>query len=152
MIYEVKTGTSVPVCRHNPGGLRRVFHPQFQHSRRRQKIGLSERLGDGLKPREISELREIFRTRDSGGPRWVICRATVEGEQQDLSPIVQDEVYRIAREVLRNAFRHARACQIEVEIRYGERLGSEPGQEGIPCAKRFWPMRAFYDQTRPNAR
>jgi len=48
-------------------------------------------------------------------------RVTVEGERQDLSPIVQDEVYRIAREVLRNAFRHARALQIEAEIRYDDR-------------------------------
>jgi signal transduction histidine kinase len=35
--------------------------------------------------------------------------------------MVQDEVYRIAREVLRNAFRHARARQIEAEIRYDDR-------------------------------
>jgi signal transduction histidine kinase len=49
-------------------------------------------------------------------------RVTEEGERQDLSPILQDEVYRIAREVLRNAFRHARARQIEAEIRYDDRL------------------------------
>jgi signal transduction histidine kinase/ligand-binding sensor domain-containing protein len=51
----------------------------------------------------------------------VTFRVTVEGERQDLSPIVQGEVYRIAREVLRNAFRHARARQIEAEIRYDDR-------------------------------
>jgi ligand-binding sensor domain-containing protein/signal transduction histidine kinase len=45
-------------------------------------------------------------------------RVTEEGERQTLSPILQDEVYRIARELLRNAFRHADAHQIEVEIRY----------------------------------
>jgi signal transduction histidine kinase len=49
-------------------------------------------------------------------------RMTAEGERHDLSPILQDEVYRIAREVLRNAFRHARARQIEAEIRYDSRL------------------------------
>jgi signal transduction histidine kinase len=48
-------------------------------------------------------------------------RVTVEGERKDLYPILQDEVYRIAREVLRNAFRHARAHQIEAEIRYDDR-------------------------------
>jgi signal transduction histidine kinase/ligand-binding sensor domain-containing protein len=47
---------------------------------------------------------------------------TVEGERQTLSPILQDEVYRIAREVLRNAFRHACARHIEAEIRYDDRL------------------------------
>ena len=46
----------------------------------------------------------------------------VEGERQALAPILQDEVYRIARELLRNAFRHAQASQIEAEIRYDDRL------------------------------
>jgi signal transduction histidine kinase len=46
----------------------------------------------------------------------------VEGGRQALSPILQDEVYRIARELLRNAFQHARARQIEAEIRYDHRL------------------------------
>lgn len=45
-------------------------------------------------------------------------RVIVEGEPQKLSPDLQDEVYRIARELLRNAFRHAGASQIEAEIRY----------------------------------
>jgi len=47
---------------------------------------------------------------------------TVEGAQQTLSPILQDEVYRIAREVIGNAFRHANASQIEAEIRYDDHL------------------------------
>jgi signal transduction histidine kinase/ligand-binding sensor domain-containing protein len=41
-----------------------------------------------------------------------------EGEAQVLHPSVQDEVYRIAREVIRNAFQHAEAHRIEIEIRY----------------------------------
>ena len=45
-------------------------------------------------------------------------RVTVEGEPRDLHPILRDEIYRISAEALRNAFRHARAQQIEVEIRY----------------------------------
>jgi len=45
----------------------------------------------------------------------------VEGESRDLHPIVRDEVYRIASEAVRNAFRHSRAAQIEVEIHYDER-------------------------------
>jgi signal transduction histidine kinase len=38
-----------------------------------------------------------------------------------LHPNLRDEVYRITGEGLRNAFRHARARRIEVEIRYDER-------------------------------
>jgi len=45
-------------------------------------------------------------------------RVIVEGEPRKVSPALQDEVYRIAREVMRNAFRHAGANQIEAEIRY----------------------------------
>jgi signal transduction histidine kinase len=46
--------------------------------------------------------------------------AQVEGTPIDLNPIVRDEVYRIAAEALRNAIRHAKARQIEVELRYDE--------------------------------
>jgi signal transduction histidine kinase/ligand-binding sensor domain-containing protein len=45
----------------------------------------------------------------------------VEGTTQNLHPILRDEVYRIAGEALRNAFKHAQAQRIEVEIRYDER-------------------------------
>ena len=47
-------------------------------------------------------------------------RVVVEGKQQELSPMLQDEVYRISREVIRNAFAHAAASHIEVEIRYDQ--------------------------------
>jgi len=43
-----------------------------------------------------------------------------EGEHRDLSPAIRDEVYRIALEILRNAYRHAGAVRIETEVRYGE--------------------------------
>ena len=45
-------------------------------------------------------------------------RVTVEGESRDLHPILRDETYRIAAEALRNAFHHAHARQVEVELRY----------------------------------
>ena len=45
----------------------------------------------------------------------------VEGKPQDVHPILRDEIYRIAGEALRNAFRHARARRIAVAIEYGER-------------------------------
>jgi signal transduction histidine kinase/ligand-binding sensor domain-containing protein len=45
----------------------------------------------------------------------------VEGAPRNLAPITGEEVYRIAGEVIRNAFRHAQARRIEVEIRYDRR-------------------------------
>jgi ligand-binding sensor domain-containing protein/signal transduction histidine kinase len=45
----------------------------------------------------------------------------VEGAPRNLHPITRDEVYRITGEAMRNAFRHADAKRIEVEIRYDHR-------------------------------
>jgi signal transduction histidine kinase len=42
----------------------------------------------------------------------------VTGTPRALHPILRDDVYRIAGEALRNAFRHALARRIEVEIQY----------------------------------
>jgi signal transduction histidine kinase len=55
-------------------------------------------------------------------PNAAEFHVAVEGAPRDLHPILRDEVYRIAGEALRNAFRHAEARRIEVEIRYDERL------------------------------
>ncbi|MFY9645158.1 MAG: ATP-binding protein, partial [Terriglobales bacterium] len=51
----------------------------------------------------------------------VVFEVEVEGVARNLHPILRDEVYRIAAEALRNAFQHAHAQRIEVEILYGER-------------------------------
>jgi len=45
-------------------------------------------------------------------------RVVVEGRPAPLHPAVRDEVYRIGHEALVNAFRHARARNIEVEVGY----------------------------------
>jgi signal transduction histidine kinase len=45
----------------------------------------------------------------------------VEGVRRNLKPVVRDEAYRIAVEAMRNAFRHAHATRILVEIRYDDR-------------------------------
>ena len=50
-----------------------------------------------------------------------VFEVEVEGAPRNLHPILRDEVCRIAAEALRNAFRHAQAQRIEVEILYGKR-------------------------------
>ncbi len=45
-------------------------------------------------------------------------RVIVEGEPRSLHPIIRDEVYRIGREALVNAFRQAGTKNVEVEIKY----------------------------------
>jgi signal transduction histidine kinase len=59
----------------------------------------------------------------------------VEGVSRNLHPILRDEVYRLAVEALRNAFRHAAAQSVEVEVRYDEkyfRLRVRDDGKGIP--------------------
>jgi len=45
-------------------------------------------------------------------------RVMVEGQVRPLHPLIHDEVYRIGREALANAFRHSGATGIEVELEY----------------------------------
>ena len=45
-------------------------------------------------------------------------RVIVEGTQRQLRPIIRDEVYRIGREAVVNAFHHSQASKIEVELEY----------------------------------
>jgi len=68
----------------------------------------------------ISALAEELAADQTGqnGPEF---RVQVEGTPRDLAPLVRDEVHRIACEAVRNAFRHAQAGRIEVEIRYDQR-------------------------------
>ena len=61
---------------------------------------------------------------------------TVEGPPRELHPIIRDEIYRISREALSNAFKHANAGHIEAEISYGPqvlRLRIRDDGEGIPA-------------------
>jgi signal transduction histidine kinase/ligand-binding sensor domain-containing protein len=58
---------------------------------------------------------------EPSGQSPVDFHVEVEGESRDLHPILRDEVYRIASEAVRNAFRHSGAGRIEVEICYDAR-------------------------------
>jgi len=69
----------------------------------------------------ITTFGEELTAQASGGGTPPGLRVDVEGTSRTLHPIVRDEIYRIATEALRNAFRHAEAKQIEVELRYDER-------------------------------
>lgn len=72
--------------------------------------------------RDLPELlnatgRELTAAQEGNGHSPAF-RVTVEGKPQTMSLMLQDEVYRITREAIRNAFRHADASRIEVEIHY----------------------------------
>jgi signal transduction histidine kinase len=56
----------------------------------------------------------------NGGDSAPSLRVIVEGNPQAKRAMISEEVYRIARELVRNAFRHAHARSIEVELRYND--------------------------------
>jgi signal transduction histidine kinase len=45
-------------------------------------------------------------------------RVVVEGQKRPLNPLIRDDLYRIGREALINAFRHSRAKRIEIKLHY----------------------------------
>jgi signal transduction histidine kinase len=83
----------------------------------------------------ISTLGEELEN-DSSNHRPATFRVSVEGQARDLHPILRDEIYKIAAEALRNAFHHAQAKQVEVEIRYDDefRLRVRDDGKGIDAA------------------
>ena len=54
----------------------------------------------------------------NGGENTPSLRVIVEGNRRAKRAMIREEVYRIARELLRNAYRHGQARNIEVELRY----------------------------------
>jgi len=78
------------------------------------RLGSAQRRLEDLLTAMGQELRDA---QDGNGPPAVF-QVIMEGQPRTLSPLLQDEIYRIAREVLRNAFRHADAHRIEAAIQY----------------------------------
>src|SRR5882672_6231269 len=76
-------------------------------------------MGDSDIAQALTALGEELALQSGNG--LVPCvRVLLEGKRRELNPILRDEIYRIAREALRNAFRHARAQKIEAEITYSD--------------------------------
>jgi len=76
-------------------------------------------MGDSDIAQALTALGEELALQSGNGlvPR---VRVLLEGKQRELNSMLRDEIYRIAREALRNAFRHARAQKIEAEITYSD--------------------------------
>ena len=67
-----------------------------------------------------SDLGEAFSLvrREFAGQDETEFHVIVEGGPRPLHPVIRDEIYKIGREALTNAFRHSRASNIEVELEY----------------------------------
>jgi signal transduction histidine kinase len=76
--------------------------------------GLRSTSNDSLElGKAFSRIPEELGVEESGG-----FRVVVEGRATPLHPLTRDEVYRIGREAVVNAFRHSRAKSIEIEVEY----------------------------------
>lgn len=65
----------------------------------------------------LSELgKEFLRTADG---QSVTLSVIIEGKSRLLKESIRDDVYRIAREALRNAFHHSKPSKIESEVSFG---------------------------------
>jgi signal transduction histidine kinase len=76
--------------------------------------------GFRLTESETQELAEAFSSvpQELNLQEQIDFRVITEGHPLSLLPLIRDDIYLIGREALVNAFRHARATAIEVEVEY----------------------------------
>ena len=73
----------------------------------------------GLRP-ELNDLEQALArsAEELRGSQEVEIRMVVIGQRQVLHPLIRDDIYRIGREALANALRHAKASRIVIELEY----------------------------------
>jgi signal transduction histidine kinase len=87
-----------------------------------QNLRSSPTVGSDLAEAVTALGEELAVVPPSGEKSPATFRVSIEGAPRDLDPILRDDIYRIAREALRNAFSHSQASKIEAEITYSQRL------------------------------
>src|SRR6267143_2670399 len=91
----------------------------------REGIDESRNTISGLRSSDICELdleQAFSRIPHELDPQKEVgCHIIVQGRLQPLRRAIRDEVYRIGREALINAFRHSRATTVEIELEYAAR-------------------------------
>ena len=90
--------------------------------------------------------------------RAVAFRCVVDGTPRDLVQGVRDEAYRIGREALVNAFRHAEAASIEVQVVFTEEelrvrirddgIGVDPETVALGSRPDHWGMQGMRERAR----
>jgi len=68
---------------------------------------------------DLEEALRLIPTEVAASGQKVEFRLEVSGNQKALNPLVRDEIYRIGREALLNAFRHSQAQHIVAHVKYG---------------------------------
>jgi signal transduction histidine kinase len=93
---------------------------------------------------------------DAPDHRPVAFHVSVEGEPRPLHPVLRDDIYKIAVEAMRNAFRHANAQRVAVEIGYDDETfrlhvrddgkGFDPADLSQPGRMRQFGMRGMRER------
>lgn len=107
---------------------------------------------------DLSELHDALAAlgaelEQKGGTRFAL---TVRGAPAPLRPLVRDEVYQVGHEAVVNAFRHARALHVKVDIEYGARqFQMTVGDDGLGIAPAYltpmgradhWGLRGMHER------
>jgi signal transduction histidine kinase len=119
LLLRFNTGTSM-LRREEPA--RAILDEALAQSDRVMLEGrellLDLRTGTGEGPASLSEA--FAAVEDDLKAIWPAeFKVSVHGDPRDLHPVVFEEMYRLGREALYNAFRHARATSIESDVIYG---------------------------------
>jgi signal transduction histidine kinase len=113
----------LPSC---PGEARELLHKAIDAAAQAIADGRQAVQGMRASTLEIQDLTVAVQTLGEGLAaleKNATCPAfqvVVKGQPRNLHPVLQGEVYWITAESLRNAFRHAQAQNIEVEIQYDD--------------------------------
>jgi len=88
------------------------------------RSSIQELRSDLLKESNMEQMllamgRELASSQN-GGDSAPTLRVIVEGTRRPKQAMIREEIYRIARELLRNAYRHAHARSIEAELRFDD--------------------------------
>jgi signal transduction histidine kinase len=117
--------TALDLLPDRPGEARQVLASTIDQAAEAITDGRDAVQGLRTSATETNDLADALRTlgaelaSEHGGDETL--QIDVQGNPRALHPIVRDEAFRIAGEALRNAYGHAGARQIEVEISYDER-------------------------------
>jgi signal transduction histidine kinase len=82
-----------------------------------QELRAEQLKGSNMEEMLLAMGRELASSQNGRDPAPAL-RVIVEGQRREKRAMIREEIYRIARESLRNAYRHAQARSIEAELRY----------------------------------
>jgi signal transduction histidine kinase len=79
-------------------------------------------------------------TEDLAAPSGMAVEFSVTGEYRDLHPIVQDELWQIGFEAIRNAVQHSQGTQLQVILRYSSDFVLRVKDDGVGMTARLAVM------------